>query len=61
MFGASVAFLYLFWIYSPRCIKDILCDSDANIKGMKKLLGHSDIQTTMMIYIEISQEFMVGE
>lgn len=39
----------------------ILCEKNVNIKVMQVLLGHSDIQTTIMIYTRISEEFVTNE
>lgn len=39
----------------------ILCENNVNIKAMQVLLGHSDIQTTIMIYTKVSQDFVNNE
>ncbi|ETP71094.1 site-specific recombinase XerD [Lachnospiraceae bacterium JC7] len=39
----------------------ILCESNINIKVAQKLLGHSDIETTMNIYTDVSEEFQMKE
>lgn len=33
-----------------------LCETDTNIKVIQSIMGHADIQTTMDIYAEVSQE-----
>ncbi|WP_442950155.1 tyrosine-type recombinase/integrase [Oribacterium sp. P6A1] len=39
----------------------MLCESNVNIKVAQKLLGHSDIETTMNIYTDVSEEFQMKE
>ena len=38
-----------------------LCEDGVNVKVMQRLLGHSDIGTTMEIYTDVSQKFMEDE
>lgn len=33
-----------------------LCETDTNIKVIQSIMGHADIQTTMDIYAEVTQE-----
>lgn len=33
-----------------------LCDNESNLKVVQSVMGHSDIQTTMDIYAECTQE-----
>ena len=40
---------------------NILCERNVNLKVAQKLLGHADIQTTMDIYTQVSQEFIYQE
>lgn len=35
-----------------------LNDANINIKAMQALLGHSDIETTMQIYVDASKKIM---
>lgn len=50
---------------SCHCLRhtyaNILCESGVNIKVMQRLLGHSDIQTTMSIYTNVTNDFLMQE
>ena len=38
-----------------------LCENNVNIKVAQKLLGHTDIETTMNIYTSVSREYIEKE
>ena len=38
-----------------------LVESDVNIKAVQEILGHSDISTTMDIYVDVKEDFKKEE
>ena len=38
-----------------------MCESGVNTKFLMEMLGHSDIRTTMNIYVDVTKDFRKSE